>query len=212
MSTPSGGQVELGLGGVGVDERTNPSARGWWLTFVRGLVALCLGGALLVAGAGQSRLATFIGMYWLLGAVLTIRWVLRSPGVPGRRLGTLAAGVGALTAVALLARSPLENVISTGVVLDLVGAGAIATGVMRTLGGFRDDQLADERLRRRTSMLVGALDVGLGIVLIVTSDSTSTWVRFLAAAWGLAGGTLLLVEALRLRRFARTSAEANSAS
>ena len=212
MSTPSGEQVELGLGGVGVDERTNPSARGWRLTFVRGLVALCLGGALLVAGAGQSRLATFIGMYWLLGAVLTIRWVLRSPGVPGRRLGTLAAGVGALTAVALLARSPLENVISTGVVLDLVGAGAIATGVMRTLGGFRDDQLADERLRRRTSMLVGALDVGLGIVLIVTSDSTSTWVRFLAAAWGLAGGTLLLVEALRLRRFARTSAEANSAS
>ena len=198
--------------GVGVGERTNPSARGWWLTFVRGLVALCLGGALLVAGAGQSRLATFIGMYWLLGAVLTIRWVLRSPGVPGRRLGTLAAGIGALTAVALLARSRLENVISTGVLLDLVGAGAIATGAMRTLGGFRDDQLADEQPRRRTSMLVGALDVGLGIALILTSDSTSTSVRFLAAAWGLVGGTLLLVDALRLRRFARTSAEANSAS
>ena len=198
--------------GVGVGERTNPSARGWSLTFVRGLVALCLGGALLVAGVGQSRLATFIGMYWLLGAVLTIRWVLRSPGVPGRRLGTLAAGIGALTAVALLARSPLDNVISTGVLLDLVGAGAIATGAMRILGGFRDDQLAHEQPRRRTNMLVGALDVGLGIALILTSDSTSTSVRFLAAAWGLVGGTLLLVDALRLRRFARTSAEANSAS
>ena len=54
-------------------------------------------------------------------------------------------------------------------------------------------------------MLVGALDVGLGIALILTSDSTSTWVRFLAAAWGLVGGTLLLVDALRLRRFARTT-------
>ncbi len=198
--------------GVAVGERTNPSVRGWSLTFARGLVALCLGGALLVAGVGESRLATFIGMYWLLGAVLTIRWVLRSPGVPGRRLGTLAAGIGALTAVVLLARSRLENVISTGVLLDLVGAGAIATGAMRTLGGFRDDQLADEQPRRRTSMLVGALDVGLGIALILSSDSASTSVRFLAAAWGLVGGTLLLVDALRLRRFARTSAEANSAS
>ena len=144
-----------------------------------------------MAGVGQSRLATFIGMYWLLGAVLTIRWVLRSPGVPGRRLGTLAAGIGALTAVALLARSPLDNVISTGVLLDLVGAGAIATGAMRILGGFRDDQLAHQQPRRRTNMLVGALDVGLGIALILTSDSTSTSVRFLAAAWGLVGGTLL---------------------
>ena len=70
---------------------------------------------------------------------------------------------------------------------------------MRLLGGFQDDQLADERRRERGSMLVGALDAGLGIALILTSDATSTWVRLLAAAWGLAGGTLLLVDALRLR-------------
>lgn len=67
--------------------RGNTSTQGWWLTFVRGLVALCLGGVLLLAGAAQSRLATFIGIYWLLGAMLTIRWVLRSREVPGRRLG-----------------------------------------------------------------------------------------------------------------------------
>jgi uncharacterized membrane protein HdeD (DUF308 family) len=165
-----------------------------------------------VAGAGQSRLATFIGIYWLLGAMLTIRWVVRNREVPGRRLGALAAGIGSVTAVALLARRPLDDVVGTGVLIDLVGVGAITTGAMRMLGGFRDDQLADERPRRRGSVLVGALDVGLGIALILSSDSTSTWVRFLAAAWGLVGGTFLLVDALRLRRFTRTSAEANSAS
>ena len=192
--------------------RAETSARGWSLTFVRGLVALCLGGALLVAGAGESRLATFIGVYWLLGSLLTIRWVVRSSGIPGRRLGALAAGIGAVTAVALLARRPLDDVVGTGVLLDLVGAGAIATGALRMLGGFRDDQLADERPRRRDSMLAGALDGGLGIALILTSDATSTWVRFLAAAWGLVGGTLLLIDALWLRRLARTSAEARSTS
>lgn len=58
-------------------------------------------------------------------------------------------------------------------------------------------------------MLLGVLDVGLEIALILASDATSTWVPLLAAAWGLVGGTLLLVEALRLRRSARTSAEAS---
>lgn len=99
--------------------------------------------------------------------------------------------------------------VGTAVLLDLVGAGAIATGAMRMLGGFRDNQLAEERPRKRDSMLLGVLDVGLGIALILASDATSTWVRLLAAAWGLVGGTLLLVEALRLRRSARTSAEAS---
>lgn len=192
-----------------MDLRGNTSTQGWWLTFVRGLVALCLGGALLLAGAAQSRLATFIGIYWLLGAMLTIRWVLRSREVPGRRLGALAAGIGAATAVALLARSLINDVVGTAVLLDLVGAGAIATGAMRMLGGFRDNQLAEERPRNGDSMLLGVLDVGLGIALILASDATSAWVRLLAAAWGLVGGTLLLVEAFRLRRSARTSAEAS---
>lgn len=192
-----------------MDAQGDTSTQGWWLTFVRGLVALCLGGALLLAGAGQSRLATFIGIYWLLGAVLTIRWVLRSREAPGRRLGALAAGIGAASASALLARSLINDVVGTALLLDLVGAGAIATGAMRMLGGFRDNQLAEERSRKRDSMLLGVLDVGLGIALILASDETSKWVRLLAAAWGLVGGTLLLVEALRLRRSARTSAEAS---
>lgn len=189
--------------------RGDTSTQGWWLTFFRGLVALCLGGALLLAGAGQSQLATFIGIYWLFGAVLTIRWVLRSREARGRRLGALAAGIGTASALALLARSLINDVVGTAVLLDLVGAGAIATGAMQMLGGFRDNQLAEERSRKRDSMLLGVLDIGLGIALILASDETSKWVRLLAAAWGLVGGTLLLVEALRLRRSARTSAEAS---
>ena len=183
--------------------RGSTSGPGWRLAFVRGVVALFLGGALLVAGAGQSRLATFIGVYWLLGAVVTLRWVLRNRAVPGRRLATLAAAIGTIAAVALLARKPLNHVVGTGALLDLVGAGAIATGAMRILGGFRDDQSSDGRLRSRDSILAGTLDAGLGVALILASP-TSTWVRFVAAAWGLVAGTMLLVDALRLRRFADT--------
>ena len=184
--------------------RSSTSGPGWRLAFVRGVVALFLGGALLVAGVGQSRLATFIGVYWLLGAVLTLRWVLRNRAVPGRRLAALAAAIGTIAAVALLARKPLNHVVGTGALLDLVGAAAIATGAMRILEGFRDDQSSDGRLRNRDSILAGTLDAGLGVALILVSDPTSTWVRFVAAAWGLVAGTMLLLDALRLRRFAVT--------
>ncbi len=186
------------------------SGPAWRLAFVRGVVALSLGGALLVAGAGQSRLATFIGVYWLIGAVLTLRWVLRNRAVPGRRLAALAGAIGTIAAVALLAREPLHHVVGTSALLDLVGAGAIATGAMRILGGFRDDRPSGRHSRNQESILAGTLDAGLGLAMILVSDPTSTWVRFLAAAWGLVAGTMLLLDALRLRRFAGTVTEPES--
>jgi uncharacterized membrane protein HdeD (DUF308 family) len=176
------------------------STAGWRLSFARGLVALFLGTALLVAGAGQSRLATYIGVYWLLGAVLTIRWLSRSRGIPGRRMGALAAAIGALAGVTLLAREPLDHLVGTGTLLNLVGAGAIATGTLRMLGGFRDARVADGRTPKRNSIFVGALDAGLGLGLVLASGTSSTSIRFVAAAWGLVGGTLLLADALRMRR------------
>ena len=186
------------------------SGPAWRLAFVRGVVALSLGGALLVAGAGQSRLATFIGAYWLIGAGLTLRWVLRNRAVPGRRLAALAGAIGTIAAVALLAREPLHHVVGTSALLDLVGAGAIATGAMRILGGFRDDRPSGRHSRNQESILAGTLDAGLGLAMILVSDPTSTWVRFLAAAWGLVAGTMLLLDALRLRRFAGTVTEPES--
>ena len=198
------------MSGSTVVPRRSTSGPGWRLAFMRGVVALFLGGALLVAGAGQSRLATFIGAYWLVGAVLTLRWVLRNRAVPGRRLAALAAAIGTIAAVGLLARKPLNHVVGTSALLDLVGAGAIATGAMRILGGFRDDQSSDGRRRNQDSILSGTLDAGLGVALILASDPTSTWVRFVAAAWGLVAGTMLLVDALRLRRLAVTITEPDS--
>ena len=40
-------------------------ARFWWLTAVRGLVALTLALAIVVAGRGTDRLANFLGLYWM---------------------------------------------------------------------------------------------------------------------------------------------------
>ena len=174
--------------------------RGWWLSLARGLVALFLAGALLVAGADQSRLATFIAVYWLFGAVLTLRWALGSQETAGRRLGVLAAMIGTLAAVAILARKPISEAVGTEVVLDIVGMSALAIGILRILGAFREDAPTEQRPPRRDRVVVGALDACLGIALIVTRDATSPWIRFLVAAWGLAAGTFLVLDALQRRR------------
>lgn len=149
------------------------STRGWWLSLARGLVALFLAGALLVAGDNQSRLATFIAVYWLFGAALTLRWALGSQETAARRLGVLPAVIGTLAAVAILARQPINNAVGTAVLLDIVGVGALAIGFLRILGAFRDDALVDERPRSRNRIVPGALDACLGISLILTSDATS---------------------------------------
>jgi uncharacterized membrane protein HdeD (DUF308 family) len=191
-------------------ETRGPTRRtsAWWLSLARGLVALLLGVSLLVAGAGQSRLATFIAVYWLLGAVLTLRWARKSRERVSRRLAMLAAGIGLIAALVLLARRPIADALGTAAVIDIVGVGAIVTGALRMLGGFREDALVDGRPRRRNGVVVGSLDIGLGLALVLASDATSTWVRIVAAGWGIAAGSLLLYDALRLRRSVRAGTEA----
>jgi uncharacterized membrane protein HdeD (DUF308 family) len=72
------------------------------------------------------------------------------------------------------------------------------TGIAHVLGGF---ELADPSGRRwRPGVPLGILELGLGTTLIVTADrhdSLSTW---LASAWALLGGSVLLSDALLMRR------------
>lgn len=69
-----------------------------WVALLRALVALALGDAVLVAGRDRETLANFIAVYWLLGSVLTLRWVLAHRGRPGSRPASAAALVGIVAA------------------------------------------------------------------------------------------------------------------
>jgi len=57
----------------------------------RGTVALALGVTLLFAGANLSRLTTFIALYRIVAALLTLHWVVTHRVLPHRRL-TFVAG------------------------------------------------------------------------------------------------------------------------
>jgi uncharacterized membrane protein HdeD (DUF308 family) len=89
------------------------------------------------------------------------------------------------------------------VLIGLLGVSAVLTGLLRMLGGFA----AEERLGRRWTLggiVLGTLEVTLGVLLLLTSEVEPGLLAPIAAAWGAVSGTLLLAQGLGLRRFART--------
>jgi uncharacterized membrane protein HdeD (DUF308 family) len=186
-------------------EGTRPPAiaRYWWVTELRGLVALTLALAIVVAGRGTARLVTFLALYWMTGGLLTLRFALAIRPRRGFRLG-LAAGIAAVVGAALVVvRNRFSGLVDPDVLIELLGISAVLTGLLRVLGGFA----TQERFGRRWTLggiVLGTLELAFGIMLLLTTQVDSDLLLPLGVAWGAVSGTLLLAEGWRLRRFART--------
>ena len=178
-----------------------PPARLWWIMLARAAVALLLGLSVLLADKTRPALGNFIGVYWLLGSLLTLRWVLRHRGERGSRPAGVAAVVGVLAGVLVLARFVLEDVVPVDLVLTLLGLTAILTGLLRLSGTFRD-HVVDGRPRLPHRVALGVLEVALGVVLLL-AHRASRPVAIAAGLWALVGGTIMVVDALALRRMGR---------
>jgi uncharacterized membrane protein HdeD (DUF308 family) len=178
-------------------------ARYWWLTTLRGLVALLLALAIAVAGRSTARLVSFLALFWLTGGLITLRFALAIRPRPGFRLGLAAAIAAVVGAGLVLLRERLSGLVDPEVFVGLLGIAAVLTGLLRILGGFA----AEERFGRRWTLggiVLGALELGLGALLLLTSGVDPDLLAPFVAAWGAVSGTLLLAQGLRLRRFART--------
>jgi uncharacterized membrane protein HdeD (DUF308 family) len=178
----------------------------WWIVLVRAVVALVLGVAVLLSEKTRPALGNFIAVYWLLGSILTLRWFLEHRPRPGSRLALTAALVGIVAGALVLLRFLLRDAVSAEVVLALLGVVAVLTGVLRLSGAFHDDQVAADRPRLPHRVALGVLELAMGAVLLLAHDLTRL-VAIVAGLWGLAGGTILLLDALALRRVHRPVAE-----
>jgi uncharacterized membrane protein HdeD (DUF308 family) len=183
-------------------------ARYWWVTALRGLVALALALAITVGGRSSGRLATFLALFWMTGGLITLRFALAIRPRPGFRLGLAAAIAAVVGAVLVLLRDRLAGVVDPEVFVGLLGISAVLTGLLRILGGFA----AEERVGRRWTLggiVLGTLEVGLGVLLLLTSGVDADLLVPFGAAWGAVSGILLLAQGLRLRRLARTWRQAS---
>jgi uncharacterized membrane protein HdeD (DUF308 family) len=183
-------------------------ARYWWLTALRGLVALALALAITAGGRSTGRLVTFLALFWMTGGLITLRFALAIRPRPGFRLGLAAAIAAVVGAVLVLLRDRLAGVVDPEVFVRLLGISAVLTGVLRILGGFA----AEERVGRRWTLggiVLGTLELGLGALLLVTSEVDPDLLVPIGAAWGAVSGILLLAQGLGLRRVARSWRQAS---
>jgi uncharacterized membrane protein HdeD (DUF308 family) len=164
-----------------------------WITATRGVMAIVLGLALaLQHDRAPSALVNFMGVYWSLNGIVTLQWGLAVEGSK-RRLPLVAGAIGIVTGAVVLVAD-----VGTTFLLAILGVVITLTGIAHLLGGF---ELADRSGRRwRPGVPLGILEIGLGATLILTADrhdSLSTW---LASGWALLGGSVLLSDALLMRR------------
>jgi uncharacterized membrane protein HdeD (DUF308 family) len=164
--------------------------------------------AIAVAGRSPARLVSFLALFWMTGGLITLRFALAIRPRPGFRLGLAAAIAAVVGAVLVLLRERLSGVVDPEVFVRLLGISAVLTGLLRILGGFA----AEERVGRRWTLggiVLGTLELGLGVLLLVTSEVDPDLLVPFGAAWGAVSGVLLLAQGLGLRRVARSWRQAS---
>jgi len=187
------------------DELSNKARRinvPFWVTFVRGLLATLLGLALVFQpDKARPVLVNFMGMFWLASGIMSVRWGAR--GQETKRPWPIIAGVaGIIAGLLAITRRLTAGVLSEMLILNLLGAVMVLTGIIHISGGFRIGR--QERHRTWASVLLGIFEIILGgLALLAQSLEFGPAFYWSLTIWALAGGFLLFADALAIRRRAR---------
>ena len=185
----------------------------FWITLVRGLLAIALGVSLLFwPDKARPMLVNFMGMYWLVSGIVSLRWGVH--GERARGLSLLAGAIGVLAGVGMLSRRFTTGMIGEDVLLSVVGLIILLTGLMHIFGGFRtgpQETRTYGQIRSRvsprawswTAFFLGLFEVVLGVILIVEPLGRGPVIYFAASVWALLGGAILISDAVRLRRLGK---------
>ena len=187
----------------------------FWITLIRGVLAVILGVALIFwPDKARPILVSFMGMFWLVSGIVSLRW-----GVHGERakgLSLLAGAAGVLAGVGMLSRRFTQGIGGEDVLLSVIGLVILLTGLMHVVGGFRTSAVethlfSQDRKWSWTAFLLGLFEIVLGVILFIAPMNRGPVIYLAASVWALVGGVILLGDALRLRRLrqqAKQEAEA----
>jgi uncharacterized membrane protein HdeD (DUF308 family) len=152
----------------------------------------------------RTFLGNFMGMFWLATGIISLRWGIR--GERARGLTVVAGLVGVLAGLGMLGRRFAAGWAAEDVFFSVLGLIVLLTGGMHIFGGFRK---GPERRRQRSwmSVLLGVFEAALGVMLVVEPMGRGPAVYVSAGIWALIGGTILIGDALRMRRQGRQAAE-----
>ena len=177
-------------------------------TIARGCLALLLGITLVLQREGTSgSLATFMGLYWLSGGVLTLAFHRQIRQRGGRRMPLVAGVFGVVAGAAVLIQGfLLQEAPSPEETFLLVGILVLGTGLTKLVSGML---AGDDPIRRqsRDSLILGTLETGLGVGLIVSRAAPPGALILGTTAWAFTAGIVLVGQGLRRRRRAIESSQ-----
>jgi uncharacterized membrane protein HdeD (DUF308 family) len=181
------------------DRQTTSDKVMFWVTLLRGLMAITLGLVLWIQPQKvRPFLITSMGMFWLVSGVMSIRWGLS--GKRARGMPLLAGIVGVLAGLAALSRrfELLVILFSDVLAITVLGIAILLTGLMHMLGGFRTREGASPEWSW-TSFLMGFFEFIMGGMLILEPMRQGTLIYLGVSIWAIIGGVILIGDALRLR-------------
>lgn len=182
----------------------------FWITLVRGMLAIALGlGLVLWPDKARPILVSFMGMFWLVSGIVSLRWGVH--GERARGLSLLAGVTGVLAGVGMLSRRFTQGIVGEDILLSVIGLIILLTGLMHIFGGFRTGPVETRtygQIRSRewprtwswTAFFLGLFEIVLGVILVIAPMNRGAGVYFAASVWALLGGTILIGDAVRQRR------------
>ena len=192
----------------------------FWITFIRGILALVLGAVLIFQpDKALPMLANFMGLYWLTSGVIGLRW--GAAGGRARGLAMAAGAAGVLAGLAMMARWLAVAGGTVHIFVYILGTIMVLTGLLHIFEGLptgrrNPSEPGDSptreisRTRSWTSVLLGVFEVVLGALLILNPVERGLGVYLAAAIWALLGGFILIGDSLRLRRQRQRQAQAGT--
>lgn len=170
----------------------------YWLTLGRSIFAIALGVAIFFyPDKTRPMLGNFIGMFWIAGSLMSIRWGLAHNR--SRNLTLIIGVLGAIAGLLMVSRFVVGNWVRQDLVDLLLGSIAVITGMLHMTGHLRVTKYA-ESSRTRSGIALGIFEVILGLVVLFTPWRESTIVNFVVAGWALIGGIILFVDSLMMRK------------
>lgn len=179
-------------------------AHNWKWFMLRGVLALLLGaGAIVFPLSAVFAFTMLFAAYSLIDGVASLVAGARGATEPGHRWGALVFSgiIGILIGVLFLLMPLVATITYSFVVLVMLAAWAIATGVLEVVAAIRLRREIEGEWLLGISGAVSVL-LGIGVIVLIIPYPAAS---ILSAAWLIAmfafgSGIVLVAQALRLRR------------
>ena len=164
----------------------------FWIPLARSVLAVALGLALILEPEKtRPMLVNFMGMFWLMAGLMSLRW--ETSGERAQRTSIVASIVGIVAGVLVLARFFIHDLLGERFVYPVLGTLIGLIGLVHVFEGVRT---GPDRQRQRSwiATLLGAFEIGLGLVLLLWREELGPIFYAVVTVWAFVAAFVLLCE------------------